>query len=68
MTTQLKIQGMSCGHCVAAVKGALEGVAGVHQAEVTLEPGRAVVDHESDTSADALVAAVVDEGYGATRE
>lgn len=68
MTTQLKIQGMSCDHCVAAVKQALEGVDGVQRADVTLEPGKATVEHEHGTPLAALVGAVEEEGYEASRE
>lgn len=67
MTTQLKIDGMTCGHCVAGVKGALEGVPGVQRADVTLEPGQATVEHAESTSVEALIEAVVEEGYEAKR-
>lgn len=67
MTTQLKIDGMTCGHCVAGVKSALEGVPGVQRADVTLEPGQATIEHAESTSVDALIEAVVEEGYQANR-
>jgi len=62
--TELKIDGMTCGHCVAAVKKALEKVPGVRAAQVELATGRARV--EGDPSLEALLAAVRDEGYQAT--
>ena len=62
-TTQLNITGMSCGHCVKAVEKALRGVPGVQSAEVSLEAGRATV--QGDADAQALMAAVKEEGYGA---
>ncbi len=61
--TELKIDGMTCGHCVAAVKRALERVQGVGSADVDLAAGRARVD--GDAAVAALVAAVQDEGYQA---
>ncbi|WP_456446923.1 CopZ family metallochaperone [Thiolapillus sp.] len=64
--TRLKITGMTCGHCVAHTKKALEAVPGVVEADVSLEPGGAVVKGEA--SADALVAAVKDAGYEAQVE
>ncbi len=64
MKTELKIDGMSCGHCVASVKSALESVAGVDKAEVSLAEGMAVVEHTGARSED-LVAAVEEEGYTA---
>lgn len=62
----LVVGGMSCGHCVMAVKKALTGVDGVKAAEVTLDPARAVVSFDPDkTGVDALRAAIVAEGYSA---
>ena len=63
MITVLEIDGMTCGHCVRAVKNALEAVPGVESADVVLTPGRATVMHEGIPGA--LVAAVQDEGYEA---
>jgi len=60
---KLKITGMTCGHCVAHTKKNLEAVPGVTEAEVTLEPGGAVV--KGDADAVALVAAVKEAGYEA---
>ena len=62
----LRIRGMSCGHCARTVTQALEGVHGVNKADVDLAGGRAVVEYEeSQTTPDALVGAVMDEGYTA---
>ena len=47
---------MTCGHCVRATEKALQGVSGVESAEVTLDPGAAVVKGDADPAA--LVAAV----------
>lgn len=63
MTTQLKISGMSCGHCVAAVTKSLKGVPGVESVEVTLDPGTAQVI--GTASLEDLVHAVEEEGYEA---
>ncbi|EGV20403.1 CopZ family metallochaperone [Thiocapsa marina] len=63
MTQTLSITGMSCAHCVRAVTSALESVAGVESVEVDLDLARARVEGHAD--ADALIAAVVAEGYGA---
>jgi copper chaperone len=61
----LKIEGMTCGHCVMHVKQALAAVPGVEgPVEVTLNPGRAAVGGSPDISA--LIAAVAEEGYTAT--
>ena len=58
----LTIQGMSCGHCVKAVEGALAEVAGIDTAEVSI--GHAQVSYDpSQTNRTDLVAAIEEEGY-----
>ena len=61
---RLKIEGMTCGHCVQHVKTALLEVPGVQAAEVALETGTAQVTGLTDPSA--LIAAVEEEGYKAS--
>lgn len=62
--TKLKIDGMSCEHCVRAVSGALEGVPGVETVlEVSLDRGEALLEGNAETAA--LIAAVEEEGYRA---
>lgn len=61
---KLRIQGMSCEHCVQAVNNALAEVEGVDRVvEVDLERGEAIVEGEPAISA--LVAAIAEEGYSA---
>ncbi|MHB9021761.1 MAG: CopZ family metallochaperone [Halothiobacillus sp.] len=60
---KLTITGMTCAHCVRAVTQALEGVPGVIKAEVSLQPGAAVIHGEADLQA--LITAVTKEGYHA---
>ena len=62
--TKLKIDGMSCEHCVRAVSGALEQVPGVETVvEVSLEQGEARIEGSADTAS--LIAAIEQEGYRA---
>lgn len=63
---KLKIAGMTCNHCVSHARKSLEGVAGVEEVEVTLEPGCAVVKGDADPSA--LIEAVKEAGYQAVLE
>jgi copper chaperone CopZ len=63
MKTSLKIDGMSCEHCVKHVKEALEAIKGVTSAQVTLKEHAALVEHEDGVGLEALKAAVVDAGY-----
>ncbi|MGA8752023.1 heavy-metal-associated domain-containing protein [Candidatus Deferrimicrobium sp.] len=60
----LAITGMTCGHCVAAVKKALTAVPGVEAVEVNLSPPRAVVSCDpSRTTVEMLTKATAGEGY-----
>ena len=60
------VEGMSCGHCKAAVTEAVEAVAGVASVEVDLDTKRVDV-RGSALSDDAIRAAVDDAGYEARR-
>ncbi|HEX2863839.1 MAG TPA: heavy metal-associated domain-containing protein [Deinococcales bacterium] len=64
MTIVLKIEGMTCGHCQAAVAQSLNQVPGVRSARVNLRLGEAHVEGEALTPA-GLIAAVEAQGYGA---
>ena len=59
---QLTIDGMSCGHCVAAVRRALERLAGVEVEEVMIGHVRLSYDPQRVDRA-ALEAAIAGEGY-----
>lgn len=58
----LSITGMSCGHCVNAVRRTLTALPGVEVTQVAL--GSATVQYDpAQQSPDRIVAAVTDEGY-----
>ena len=59
----LKITGMMCEHCEAAVKGALTKVPGVREATASHQAGTAVVTLEGEVSDEALKTAVDAIGY-----
>lgn len=61
METKLKVDGMSCMHCVARVKKALEALDGAAEVSVDLESGEATVSGNVDKAA--AVNAVVSAGY-----
>ncbi|MBM3238231.1 heavy-metal-associated domain-containing protein [Candidatus Poribacteria bacterium] len=64
--TTLKINGMTCEHCVQTVTKSLEGLDGVKKAKVKLKSGIAKVAYDSDKiGVDGLIAAVVEAGYEA---
>lgn len=63
-TTNLEVQGMTCGHCKMSVEGALKGMAGVSAAEVNLETGKVEVTYDdSKVSLDNMKETVEDQGY-----
>ena len=63
MTKTMKIEGLMCGHCEAAVKKALEALDGVASAEVSHEKGTAVVTLDKDVDNAVLTKAVEDKDY-----
>ena len=64
-TITLRIEGMSCGHCLRAVSEALRKAPGVLQIE-TVEMGRAEVTIDGSVTTPAKVAEAVGEaGYQA---
>ena len=62
----LSVEGMMCGHCTARVEKALLGVDGVQSATASLEKGTATAVAADGVSADALKAAVEEQGYPVT--
>jgi copper chaperone len=61
--TTVKVGDMSCGHCVAAIEGAVKKVAGVTGMEANLETKVVTVTFEGDPDQGAVVSAVQDAGY-----
>ena len=59
----LKVEGMTCGHCKAAVEKALKAVDGVEDAVVDLEEKTAEVTLNKEVPDDVLAKAVTDAGY-----
>ena len=66
MKKTMKIEGMMCGHCEAAVKKALEALEQVDTAEVSHEAGTAVVTLNSEISNEVLKKTVEDKDYTVT--
>lgn len=59
----MKIEGMMCPHCQAAVTKALNGVEGVTEANVSLEEKAAYVTTNGQVSGETLKKVVADAGY-----
>ncbi|TCK07457.1 heavy-metal-associated domain-containing protein [Marinobacterium mangrovicola] len=61
MQHQLKVTGMSCGHCVSAIEKAVKGLD--PQAEVSTDLDKGEVTVSSDTEFAAISAAILEAGY-----
>lgn len=61
-TLTLRVPGMTCGHCEAAVKGEVSKVAGVASVDVDLETKLVTVTGVS-LDRDAVVEAIDEAGY-----
>lgn len=62
--TTLKVQGMTCNHCVMRVAKALKAVSGVSDAQVDLAKAEAVITYDdAKVAPDKLSLAVVEAGY-----
>lgn len=59
----IKVEGMMCPHCEAAVKKALEAIDGVKEATASHEKCEAVAELEKDVDLSVLENAITDAGY-----
>jgi len=60
----LKVNGMSCEHCVKAVNGALGAIRGVSDINVSLKEKTVSFKHDPSLAPlEAIKAAIVEEGY-----
>lgn len=65
-TTTLKIDGMTCGHCVSSVKEELAEVDGVQSVSVELNAGGespVTIESTRELSSEEIAAAVEEAGY-----
>lgn len=64
MITKLRIDGMTCNHCVRAIEGAVRAVPGVRTVTVELASHRATVDHDPEAASIERIAAAIEQaGY-----
>jgi copper chaperone len=64
-TETLAIDGMTCEHCVRAVREALEGIDGVEVESVRVGEARVRLD-DARATRDGIAAAIEEEGYTLT--
>lgn len=59
----VKIEGMMCEHCAAAVKNALEELDGIESAEVSVKDGSAVIEMSKNVDSEKIKKAIEDRDY-----
>lgn len=62
-TATYKVDGMTCGHCVAAVSGELTKLPGVGDVAVDLDTGTVTVSSAQPLDLESIRAAVDEAGY-----
>jgi copper chaperone CopZ len=67
ITTEYDVTGMTCGHCEMSVREEVAEVAGVDGIEVSAQSGKLVVTSAAPVDDDAVLAAVSEAGYSASR-
>ena len=65
-TATYAVTGMTCDHCVRAVRGEVEALDGVESVEVDLATGRLEIASREPLSPAEVLAAVDEAGYTAT--
>lgn len=62
-TTAISVRGMTCGHCVAAVRAEVGALEGVSDVSVDLASGAVTITSLADLDPAAVAAAVDEAGY-----
>lgn len=62
-TAEYTVQGMTCGHCVAAVTAEIKKIAGVSDVDIVLEGGKVTVTSDAPLALADVTAAVDEAGY-----
>ncbi len=66
-TTVLNVEGMSCEHCVKAIKKAVGALDGIGKVEVDLKKRTVTVEHNpAETSVHKIKSEIEDQGYDVT--
>jgi copper chaperone len=63
METILKVNGMTCGHCKAAVTKAVESVSDTNSVVVNLEKKEVVFNYSNNETVEKVKEAIEDQGY-----
>ncbi|HOC08678.1 MAG: heavy-metal-associated domain-containing protein [Clostridiales bacterium] len=62
-TSTLNVEGMSCNHCVMAIKKTVGAIQGVENVDVNLEGGTVSVQHGDGVNMEQLKEAIQGAGY-----
>ena len=63
MGSILKVQGMSCQHCVMSVTKALNQLDGIKNVQIDLAKGEVRFDNSKSLASDRIQKAITDAGY-----
>ncbi|MGW0023373.1 heavy-metal-associated domain-containing protein [Rhodococcus sp. NPDC003383] len=63
MQNTYRVEGMTCGHCVSAVREEISAIPGVSEVDVNLETGTVVVVSDTELDPKAVADAVDEAGY-----
>lgn len=63
MQTTYRVEGMTCQHCVSAVREEIGALTGVSAVNVDLDTGTVVVDSDAALDPSTVAAAVDEAGY-----
>ncbi len=63
MEKEIKVQGMTCEHCVRTVKNAISSIEGVSKVEVSLSDGRVKIWMDREVPIEDIKKAVEEWGY-----
>jgi copper chaperone len=62
-TSTWQVAGMTCAHCVAAVREEVSAIDGVESVDVVLETGQVTVTSDKPLDRESVAAAVEEAGY-----
>lgn len=63
MKKTIMVEGMSCGHCEAAVKEALGEIKDVKDVEVNLDTKEVIIESDVELDSDLITGAIEDIGF-----
>lgn len=60
----LKVEGMSCGHCVKSIENSVSAISGVDKVDVQLDSGTVNVEFNKDVVVmEQITSTIEDQGY-----